>query len=83
MQEKGDIYAMYHNTPGDTSQGFWITVLLTLIGALICAVDLFLYTRCREVLAVMIPICVLIPCICISSLISGLSESNTSGTIAD
>ena len=41
MQEKGDIYAMYHNTPGDTSQGFWITVLLTLIGALICAVDLF------------------------------------------
>ena len=58
MQEKDDIYAMYHNTPGDTSQGFWITVLLTLIGALICAVDLFLYTRCREVLAVMIPICV-------------------------
>ena len=58
MQENDDIYARYHDTPGDTSQGFWISALLTVIGACICALDIFLYTRFRESLAVMIPICV-------------------------
>ena len=52
-----DIYDKYHKTPGDTSQGRWLSVLLCIIGVLLAGAGIFLYLKCRHIPILMIAFC--------------------------
>jgi len=38
----------YHRTPGDTSEGRFLTILFSLFGCLLCAAGFFLYIKHRD-----------------------------------
>ena len=46
-----------HRTPGDTSEGRWLTVVFALIGVVLCAISFFLHQKFGHISAVMICIC--------------------------
>jgi len=52
-----DIYDKYHKTKGDTSEGRWLTVALTVIGVALAVAEFFLYVKYRQSAAVMITVC--------------------------
>ena len=56
-QTDSDIYDKYHKFPGDTSEGRWLTVLFSLIGVLISAVEFFLYLEYKHIALLMISFC--------------------------
>lgn len=48
-----DVCQKYHRTPGDTSEGRWITILFSLIGCLLCAASFLLYLKYRTMTAML------------------------------
>lgn len=54
MKKPRDLCDRFHRTPGDTSEGRWITVLFCVFGVCLCAVDFLLYAHFRYVPALMI-----------------------------
>ena len=57
--EPSDVYERCHKTPGDTSAGRSVTLLLSLIGCLLCAASLFLYLNHRTMTALLIAVSVI------------------------
>ena len=55
----GDLCDRYHHTKGDTSQGRWLTVLFCVLGIMLSAAEIFLYIRFREVLWLMLAVCLI------------------------
>lgn len=49
----------YHRTPGDTSEGRFLTILFSLFGCLLCAASLFVYFKHRDKTAWLIVLTVL------------------------
>jgi hypothetical protein len=54
-----DVYEKCHRTPGDTSEGRWITVLFSLLGCLLCAASFLLYFNLRTMTALLIAVSVI------------------------
>ncbi|MBQ2939364.1 MAG: hypothetical protein IJE00_03245 [Clostridia bacterium] len=54
-----DWYAKLHRTPGDTSDGRWLTVLFSVIGVGLSVLDFVLYCRYKHFTVLMIALSVL------------------------
>ncbi len=49
----------YHQTPGDTSEGRWLTVLFSLIGCVLGAASFVVYIKCRAMTALLAALSIL------------------------
>ena len=52
-----DVYDRYHKFPGDTSEGRVLTVLFSIIGAIISTIGFYLYLKYKHILPLMISFC--------------------------
>lgn len=52
-----DLCDKFHHMPGDTSEGRWVTILLSLIGVGICVLDFILFQKVGHTPIVMICLC--------------------------
>ena len=52
-----DVYDRYHKFPGDTSEGRVLTVLFSIIGAIISTIGFYLYLKYKHIVPLMISFC--------------------------
>lgn len=55
---RNDLYDKYHRTPGDTTEGRWLTVLFSIGGVLISIADFLAFASYKNLTFLMIAICV-------------------------
>ena len=56
---KKDLCDKFHRTPGDTSEGRWITVLFCCVGVCLCVLDFVLYKKWNHIPAIMVSVCII------------------------